>query len=63
MDHLDSAEGERLENKKGPLPFGCEPFTLDLAMFPLPFSKVKSLYRVSETGGPGKLTRKFTKRH
>ena len=34
------------QKKKGPLPFGREPLTSDLAMFPLPFSKVMSLYRV-----------------
>ena len=49
--------------KKGPIPFGSEPFTLDLAMFPLPFSKVKSLYRVSEKVGPGKTTSASFKGH
>ena len=38
--------GEVGGEKKGPLPFGREPLTSDLAMFPLPFSKVMSLYRV-----------------
>ena len=48
--------------KRARLPFGKRAPLLDLAMFPLPFSKIPSAYQSSRRGRPGKLPEGWSKK-